>query len=573
MTKWSQGFFNTTRELPSDAELMSHQLLIKGGYIKKLSQGIFTYGNLALRALGKIESVIRKELEALSCQEILMPMVQPKKIWEASGRWNIPELQKLTHKNSSEACLGATHEEVICDYVKNDLKSYKSLPFSLFQVQSKFRDEIRPRYGLMRGREFIMKDAYSFDQTQEEAFESYEKFKQAYVQIFTKLGLDFRVVKADSGNIGGNLSEEFQLLADVGEDQLLISDQGDYAANVEICPCLEEPTEAEFSAGELEEFATPDIKSIESLAQFLSVDTKLLVKTLFFESINKDGTQKTFAVLMRGLDEVNPVKLKNKLGLNEVPRLMEASEVFKLTGTTPGSCGPQALDLEVFADQNLKNFKSMIVGANKDGFHVRNLTPGRDFKIKSFDDFRKAVAGLPSPDGKGVLQEIKGIEVGHIFYLGQKYSESLGVKFQNAEGKMQAVEMGCYGIGVGRTLQAAIEQNHDKNGICWPKNISPFDVHICLLDPKSEELQGYLSTLSAELEAQGLSVFVDDRDERPGVKFKDADLLGFSLRVNLGQRGFDQGEIDFVCRQTGEKKSCSVKELSSELFKSYQDLN
>lgn len=552
---WSQKFHKTFREAPADAEIPSHQLLMRAGLIKKLAPGIYTYGTLALKALRKVESIIREELDHSGCQEILMPMVQPKNLWDETGRWGIPELLKFKNRNDHDFCLGATHEEAVTDYIRNDISSYRDLPQCLYQIQTKYRDEIRPRFGLMRGREFVMKDAYSFDVDSDSAKKSYSNMRKAYIRIFNRLGLQYRVVQADAGAIGGSLTEEFQVLAQVGEDLLLVSDTSDFAANREICPRLYQPTEGLTVLEKPEEFETPGVSTIESLSKFLDLPESHLVKTLFLKA---DG--KTFAVLLRGSDELNVIKFKNAFGFKTDPEMLTDTEVKELTGAQPGSCGPQGLSIKVFADHYLKDFKSYTVGANKDGYHVRGLKPDVDFKIAKFVDLAFAKAGDLSPDGQGLLTEVRGIEVGHIFYLGLKYSSAMKATFQDEAGKLKPIEMGCYGIGVGRTMQAAIEQSHDSNGIVWPKNIAPYDVHICVLDPKEEAIASYLKQLLAQLSEQGLSAFVDDRDERPGVKFKDADLMGFPVRAVLGKRGFDQGEVELVVRETQAK---SVSTLDS----------
>lgn len=548
--RWSNKFHKTFREAPGDADIPSQQLLIRAGLIKKLAPGLYTYGTLGLRALRKFESIIREELDQAGCQEILMPMVQPLSIWEETGRAGIPELLKFQNRNEHDFCLGATHEEAVTDYIRNEISSYRDLPQCLYQIQTKYRDEIRPRFGLMRGREFIMKDAYSFDVDSEAAQKSYARLRQAYTRIFDRLGLEYRVVQADAGAIGGSLTEEFQVLAQVGEDLLLVSQDSDFAANREICPRVYQPTEGVPYFEQVEEFATPNVATIESLSQFMNLPQEHLVKTLFLKA-----DRKTYAILLRGCDELNTIKFKNAFGFKEDPEMLTDVEVEQLTGAKPGSCGPQGLDIKVFADHYLKDFKSYIVGANKNGHHVKGLKPDVDFKIHKFVDLAFAQAGDLSPDGKGVLTEVRGIEVGHIFYLGTKYSAAMKAHYQDESGKLKPIEMGCYGIGVGRTVQAAIEQSHDKDGIIWPKSLAPYDVHICLLDPKEEAIAKYVEGLLKDLSEMGMTAFVDDRNERPGVKFKDADLIGLPVRVVIGKRGFDQGEIELVSRQTQEKST------------------
>lgn len=544
--KWSKTFIFTLREAPNDAELISHQLLSRGGYLRKIAPGIFVYQDLALRVIRKIENVIRKEMNQYAT-EILMPMVQPKELWEETNRWSeVSELLRFKNRADQMFCLGGTHEEVVTDVVRSDVRSYRDLPKFLYQIQTKYRDEIRPRYGLMRAREFIMKDAYSFDTTQEEAFKSYDNMFTAYNNIFKKLGLDYRAVTADSGNIGGTKTQEFQVLAEAGEDQLLVA--GDMAFNVEIAPLDFTGNLSTESPREIEEFATPGLKTIEDLSKFLNIPKESLVKTLFL----KDDEGKPLCVLLRGSDDLNPVKLKNLIKLANPPQMMTDDEVKKLTGAAPGSCGPQGLKIPIYMDHFLKGMNNFIVGANKDGFHIKNVCSNRDFKPVQIADLRLAKEGDVAPNGER-YKAFKGIEVGHIFYLGTKYSEAMKANYLDKNGKSQLIEMGCYGIGVTRTLQAAIEQNHDENGIIWPKEIAPYHVHICLLDPKDEALSRFSNTLESQLEQLGYDVLVDNRDERPGIKFKDADLLGFPIRINVGKKGFDNGEIDIVIRKTKEQ--------------------
>ncbi len=559
MVNWTNLGIKTYKEDPSDAEIPSHKLLLRSGLIKKLSSGIYTYSPLFLRALRKLEKIIRKELDLAGMAELLMPMVQPKKLWEESGRWGYPDVQTFRNKNNNEFCLGPTHEEVITDYVKNDITSYKELPIIYYQIQNKYRDEIRPRFGLMRSREFLMKDAYSFDIDEEAAHKSYHLFKDAYIRIFNQLGLKYRIVRADAGAIGGSLTEEFQVLAGVGEDELLMSDGSDYAANIEICPRVFELNTPNSVTVEkvLEEISTPNLKTITDLSEFLNLPEEELVKTMFFQGEYPNGKVVVFIVLLKGLDKVNPIKIKNHLGFFTEPRMLTDVEVLDLVGANPGSCGPVGVKINIYMDQFLKDYKNMVVGANKDDFHLKGVSPGRDFKVKEIFDLTLAQNGDPSPDGKGSLKSVRGIEVGHIFYLGTKYSKSMQAQFLDAKGRAQFFKMGCYGLGVSRTLQAAIEQSHDENGIVWPKSLSPFDVHICLLD-LNDEIKSYFLKTVDELKAIGLSVFVDNRKERPGVKFKDADLLGFPVRLTIGFKGFNLGKVDIFVRSKGEKYHCPL---------------
>lgn len=555
--KWSQSHIYTLKEAPTDAEIPSHKLLIRGGYMKKLAPGIYTYGNLGLRAIRKFEAIIRQELDKRGCVEVLMPMVHPRELWEETNRWSEmgEGLLKFQNRNKHWFCLGATHEEAVTDYVRNDVKSYRDLPRNIYQIQNKYRDEIRPRFGLMRGREFVMKDAYSFDADQEGALRAYKAMYEAYQAIFDRLGLNYRIVQADAGNIGGSQTQEFQLLADAGEDALLVSDTTPFAANVEVCPAIDaQPFVSNEAAQALEKFATPGLKTIADLSKATGVPEKALVKTLFFSA--NDGTDpkvkdlKPIAVLLRGSDELNPIKLKNILGLTNPPLMLTDDEVKAVAGAWPGSCGPVGLQIPVYMDNGVQGLKNYIVGANEDGFHLKNINHGRDYQVKQVADLRMAREGDRCPESNGLLKSFRGIEVGHVFYLGNKYSQKMNATFLDKNGKQQFFEMGCYGIGVTRTVQACIEQSHDSDGIIWPKAIAPFHVQICVLDPANADVMGFADGLYQQLQSKGFDVLMDDRDERPGVKFKDADLLGMPVRVVVGKRGLENKEVEIVERKT-----------------------
>ncbi len=553
--KWTKSHITTLKEAPSDAEIISHKLLIRGGYMKKLAPGIYTYGNIGLRAIRKFENIIREELDKRDCVEVLMPMVHPRELWEETQRWTEmgAGLLKFQNRNQNWFCLGATHEEAVTDYVRNDLKSYRDLPKNIYQIQTKYRDEIRPRFGLMRGREFIMKDAYSFDADQAGALKAYDSMYNAYRAIFDRLGLKYRIVQADAGNIGGSQTHEFQLLAEAGEDALLVSDTTDFAANVEVCPAIDPVAHVSSEAPkDLEKFETPNQKTIADLSKFTGIAEKELVKTLFFSGNDgldpKDKSLKPFAVLLRGSDEVNPVKVKNMLGLANPPLMLTDVEVREVSGANPGSCGPVGLKIPVYMDNGVAGLKNYIVGANEDGYHLKNVNHGRDYQVTKTGDLRMAREGDKCPQSEGRLKSYRGIEVGHVFYLGTKYSKKMNANFLDQNGKALPFEMGCYGIGVTRTVQASIEQSHDADGIIWPKAIAPFKVHLCVLDPKDATVMGASQKIYDELNAKGVDVLMDDRDERPGVKFKDADLLGMPLRVVVGKRGLENNEIDVVER-------------------------
>lgn len=546
--RWSEIYLFTTKEAPADAEITSHQLFIRAGIMKKVAQGIYTYGILGLRSLRKLEAIIREELEAVGCYEVLMPMVQPKSLWEESSRWEpMTELQKFKNKSGQDFCLGATHEEVISDYVRGGLKSYKDLPVSLFQIQTKYRDEIRPRLGLLRGREFLMKDAYTFDVSKEKALDNYEKMKLAYRNIFDRIGLDYAVVEADSGAIGGNHSHEFQLIADSGMDRLFRCEASGYASNEEVTPVLAPGISVASSGKQKEEFPTPNLRTIADLAGHLSLPEEQLVKTFFVKSVGEET--EFFALILPGDREVNLVKVAKAVAASEVEPCTDEEVRRVAQGASAGSCGPVGLDIPVIMDQRLSDHKDMVVGANKDDVHLKHVEPGRDFTPEKVVDISTAVEGDPSPCGKGPLVSARGIEVGHIFYLGQKYAEPMGVRFLDNNGKSQVTEMGCYGIGVSRTVQAAVEQSNDKDGIIWPEALAPYRVHICLLDD-SDEIADFLQSLEGELKDAKLDYLIDDRKERPGVKFKDADLIGAPVRVVIGRRAFEKGV--FEVRRRGE---------------------
>jgi len=576
--KWSDTHLYTFKEAPSDADIVSQQLFIRSGMIKKLAPGIFTYGPIFLRAIRKFEAIIREELNSRGAIEVLMPMVQPRELWEETGRWKEmgDGLLKFKNRNDQWFCLGATHEEAVTDYVRFELKSYRDLPKNIYQIQTKYRDEIRPRFGLMRGREFIMKDAYSFDLDRESALASYWKMYDAYKAIFDRLGVTYRIVEADAGNIGGSLTHEFQLLAEAGEDALLVSDGSDFAANVEVCPAIDPDCEVRADRElPIEEFATPNVKTIDQLSHFLKIDPRGLTKTLFYSIQEDEKAQdiKPIAVLIRGDHELNPIKLKNVLGLTQPPRMLTDKEVLQLTGAHPGSCGPLGLDIPIYCDASVSRMKNLIVGANKDGYHIRNLNLNRDIKVTLIADLRMAKEGDVDPKNPNArLKSYRGIEVGHVFYLGTKYSEKMNAKYAAKDQTVKPIEMGCYGIGVTRTLQAIIEQSHDSNGMIWPKAVAPFLVHICLLETKDKDLSKFADAIDHSLALYGIDTFIDDREERPGFKFKDADLLGFPIRVTLGKKGFERGVAELVIRKTSEKIEVPLGDLEQQIIKALEGL-
>lgn len=573
--KWTKTHLFTLKEAPSDAEIPSHKLMVRGGFIKKLSPGLYSYGFMGLRAIRKFENIIREELNKIDCIEILMPVVHPKELWSETNRWNEmgAGLLKFKNRNDHEFCLAATHEEAVVDYVRHDLKSWRDFPKNIYQIQTKYRDEIRPRFGLMRGREFSMKDAYSFDVDQAGALKAYQQMYDAYSKIFNRLGLEFRIVQADAGNIGGSQTHEFQLLAEAGEDALLVSDKTSFAANIEVCPAIDaipyKSKETELKT--TEKFATPGQKTIADLEKFTNIPSSELVKTLFFSANEgldpKDKSLKAFAVLLRGSDEVNPIKVKNLLKMTNPPLMLTDEEVKEVSGANPGSCGPVGLKIPVYADHGVQGLKNYIVGANEDGFHLKNVNHDRDYKVVQFADLRMAREGDKCPESDGRLKSYRGIEVGHVFYLGQKYAQKMNGVFLDKNGKSQFYEMGCYGIGVTRTVQACIEQSHDADGIIWPASVAPYHVHICALDPKDETLMNYVDKLDLGLSEKKFDVFIDDRDERPGIKFKDADLLGFPVRIVVGKKGYEAGQIEVVNRKTKEVIKCAPDQVSAAVEK------
>ncbi len=555
--RYSKLFLPTLKESPAEAEVVSHKLMIRAGMIRKVASGLYTYLPLGLRAIRKVEQIIREEMNRAGAQELLMPMVQPAELWQESGRWKLygPELLRLKDRHDRSFCLGPTHEEVICDTVRREVRSYRDLPLNLYQIQTKFRDEIRPRFGLMRGREFIMKDAYSFDVDEEGLDRTYRAMYEAYCRIFQRCGLEFRAVEADTGSIGGHASHEFMVLADTGEDTIASCTSCSYAANVELAPVVTEYEPDHGPEEPMQEVATPGKRTVEEVTGFLQVALQRLVKTLVFEA---DG--RPVAALVRGDHEINEVKLKNLLGAEE---LMMAGEgvVKRVTGAPVGFAGPVGLkeEVEVVADRALEGVRNFVCGANRQDAHLVGVNFGRDCPVPRFADIRVITESDPCPKCGAPVELRRGIEVGHIFKLGTKYSEPLGVTFLDENGKERPAIMGCYGIGVGRTVAAAIEQNHDDKGICFPPPIAPFDVIITVVNAKDGELMKAAEEMAEELEASGLEVLLDDRDERAGVKFKDAELIGIPVRVTIGKKLKVSGKVEVVRRRDG-----AVEELEPE---------
>jgi len=556
--RYAHALINTVRETPSEAEVISHRLMVRAGMIHKVAAGIYAYLPLALRSLTKISAIVREEMVAAGAQELLMPAVQPAELWQQSGRWDKygRELLRLHDRHDREFCLGPTHEEVITDIVRAQIHSWRQLPVNLFQIQAKFRDEIRPRFGLMRGREFIMKDGYSFDRDDAGASATYERMREAYKRIFTRCGLRFRPVEADSGAIGGAFSHELMVLADSGEDAILSCDTCDYAANQEKATARAPAAAAAAPADTPppEAVATPDQKAVEEVAAFLHAEPAAFIKTLLYQA----GDQ-TVAALVRGDREVNEIKLAHAVGVDEL-LLASDAEVEAATGAPCGFAGPVGLaaGVAVWVDREVATMATAITGANRADTHLTGVVPGRDFALEDIADLINADDGDGCPRCTGTLHLSRGIEVGHIFKLGTKYSAAMGATFLSEAGKEVEAVMGCYGIGIGRTMAAAIEQNHDDDGIIWPAPIAPFAVEIVLIREKDAASLEAAATMESALTAAGFEPLVDDRKERPGVKFNDADLLGMPYCVILGPRGLKEGKVEIKARATGERVEVAV---------------
>jgi prolyl-tRNA synthetase len=563
--RYTQILLPTLKETPADAEVISHKLLLRAGFMRKLTSGVYSYLPLGLASIRKVEQIVREEMNRAGAQELLMPMVQPADLWQESGRWEKygPELLRFTDRHQRESCLGPTHEEVITDLIRREIHSYRNLPLNLYQIQTKFRDEIRPRFGLMRGREFIMKDGYSFDATEEGAETTYQKMYEAYQRIFKRCGLSFRAVEADTGTIGGSFSHEFMVLADTGEDTLAICKECNYAANMEKA-AVQPPVGLEAEMQPLQKIETPGKRKVEAVCEFLNIEASQLVKTMVYLADDKP-----VGVLVRGDHEVQPVKLKNLLGAVEV-ELAEDKQVFDATGVPSGYLGPIDLKIPVVADQEVETLRNFTIGANEKNYHVQNVNLGRDFTVQSVADLRQITEKDPCPDCGGAIELSKGIEVGHIFKLGDSYSKAMNATFQDGKGEDGFFIMGCYGIGVSRTVAAAIEQNHDEHGIIFPLPLAPFQVAILNLDPKNDKMSAAAEDYYQALLENGIEVLLDDRDERPGIKFKDADLIGIPYRVTIGKRFDQEGEIEIRRRKNGETTSLSAIKAKEELIRMIQ---
>ena len=544
----SQLLLPTLREDPGEAETISHRLMLRAGLIRKVAAGVYTYLPLGLRIIRKVEQIVREEMNRAGGQELLMPIASPAELWKETGRWDYygKELIRFKDRHERDFCLGPTHEEVITDLFRREVRSYRQLPLNFYQIQTKFRDEIRPRFGLMRGREFIMKDAYSFDKDEAGARLSYQKMYDAYHRVFSRCGLNFRAVEADTGLIGGTSSHEFMVLADTGEETIVYSESGTYAANVERAEVLPPDHETNEELRPLQTISTPGCRTVEEVTKFLNIDASQLVKTLLY-STKAD----TVAVLIRGDHDANEIKLKRLLGVTDI-ELAGPATVEQVTGAPVGFAGPVGLKVRIVADYAIKGAKNVVVGGNRLDTHLVDVNCPRDFHVEQFADLRNARAGDPSPRKDGVLKATKGIEVGHVFMLGTKYSQAMNASFLDPHGKECLAVMGCYGIGIGRTAAAAVEQNHDDKGIVWPFPIAPFHVHLISLGQSTAAADAAASLYHA-LEAAGLEVLWDDRDERAGVKFNDADLIGAPYQVIVGDKGLAEGLLEVKSRNTGLK--------------------
>ncbi len=563
----STMFVPTRKEDPADAEVVSHKLLVRGGYIRMLARGIYDYLPLGWRSVRKIEAVVREEMDRAGAQEVMLPAVQPSELWKESGRWTEygPELLRFEDRKGGEFCFGPTHEEVITDLVRGDIKSYKQLPLNLYQIQTKFRDEIRPRFGLMRGREFIMKDAYSFDVDMEAAEHSYDVMYEAYDQICQRLGFDYRAVEADTGNIGGSRSHEFQVLADTGEDEIVSCPDCGYAANVEKAETKVERRERpDVELYELSTVDTPGVRSIDEICDFLGRSPKEVVKTLIYRVDDS-----AVAVLLRGDHDANVVKIadvlrQNDLGGTEID-LASEKQIKEITGAPVGFAGPVGLDIPVVADLAVASMVNFVVGANEADAHYSGVNYERDFEVDVFADLREAKEGDACARCGGTLESDRGIEIGHVFLLGDKYSKSMEAMYLDKNGRHQPMQMGCYGIGITRILAAVVEQNHDDDGIIWPMPIAPYQVLLTVLHPDNDEVMGAANSIYEDLKGAGIEVLMDDRDMGIGAKFKDADLIGIPLRITLGNRGIKEGNVEWKWRDESDRDTLPVDEASKKI--------
>ncbi len=552
----------TLRDVPADAEVVSHQLMLRASLIRRLAGGMYTWLPIGLRVLRKVETIIREEMNRAGAFEVLMPTMQPAELWIESGRWDQfgPELLRIKDRHDRSFCYGPTHEEVITDIARRELKSYRQLPVNFYQIQTKFRDEIRPRFGVMRAREFTMKDAYSFHLDDDSLEDGYQAMYRAYTAIFERLQLRFRAVRADTGSIGGSASQEFHVLADSGEDAIAFSDGDDYAANLEMAEALAPSTPRSAATAPLQKVETPQVRTIDDLAGFLGVTADRCMKTLLVAG-DKGGT---VAMIVRGDHELNAVKAQKLPGVASPLRMASVEEVLATAGCEPGFIGPIGLQCKVYVDRSAAHMSDFVCGANERDMHFTGANWGRDLPEGEVVDLRNVIAGDPSPTGKGTLGIARGIEVGHIFQLGRKYSEAMNATVLDEQGKAVTMAMGCYGIGVTRVVAAAIEQNHDERGIVWPEPIAPFDVSIIPINlQKSARVQAATEALYAELTAAGFEVVLDDRDARPGVKFADDELIGIPHRIVIGDKGLERGMLEYKRRRDGLAADVPLAEVAA----------
>jgi prolyl-tRNA synthetase len=562
----SQFLIATQKETPADAEVVSHQLMLRAGMIRKLASGLYSWLPMGLRILRKVEAIVREEMNAAGAQELLMPVVQPAELWEESGRWGKfgPELLRIHDRHERPFCLGPTHEEVITDLIRNEINSYKQLPANFYQIQTKFRDEVRPRFGVMRAREFLMKDAYSFHLTQESLQQTYGIMRQAYCNIFDRIGLDYRPVLADTGSIGGSASHEFHVLAASGEDDIAFSTDSDYAANVEMAEAVAPPAPESASLDEMKEAATPDQKTIEEVAAFLQVSPTQTVKTLIvLGEADEDGQQGLVALVLRGDHSLNDVKAEKLAGVASPLTFAPEERVKAELGVEVGSLGPVGLSIPTVVDRSAAVCVNFVCGANKDGYHLMGVNWNRDVACERVEDIRNVVVGDPSPCGRGTLEIKRGIEVGHIFQLGNRYSEAMKARVLDENGKEQTLTMGCYGIGVSRTVAAAIEQNHDDKGIIWPQAIAPFQIALIPINMhKSEQVAQTCEKLYQELRANGFDVlFMDEAKARLGVMLADVELIGIPHRLVIGDRGLEAGVVEYKGRRDAESQDVPADQI------------
>ena len=572
--KASQSFLATLKEAPSDAEVVSHKLMVRAGLIRKLSAGIYNYLPLGLKVIRKVENIIREEMNRAGAIELLMPMIQPAELWQETGRWEKmgPELLRIKDRHDRDFLIQPTSEEVITDLARNEIKSYKQLPVNFYQIQTKFRDERRPRFGIMRGREFSMKDAYSFDRDVEGLKKSYQMMFDAYTRIFKRMGLQFRAVTADNGAIGGSGSQEFHVIADTGEDAIVYCPSSDYAANLEAAESLVLIAKRAAASAAMAKVPTPDKTNCADVAKFLNIPLENTVKSLLFAADQEKGPAKLFMLLVRGDHELNEVKASKIPGMAE-SRFATEAEIKQACNAPAGYLGPVGVSAEVtvVADRTVANMADFVCGANDAGHHLTGVNWGRDLPEPLVLDIRNAVIGDPSPDGKGVLDICRGIEVGHVFQLGTRYSEAMGCTYLDQQGKAQPMVMGCYGIGVTRLLGAAIEQGHDEKGIIWPISMAPFEVVICPMGyEKSEAVKAACDQLHDALLAAGIDVILDDRNERPGAMFADWELIGAPFRVVIGDRGLADSQVEFKGRTDAESQNIPLNDIKAKVIAAVQ---